>query len=519
MIRALAHVRKQDESKSKARLEAALWEGRVNQYKEIVRVFVHLTALGLIGLQTHALLRPSFAASLRLAMGMFAWILHHSVISETLVLNKRRLRLVNLILHFATGIFMYNLPGDCNLGVITSGLAAATRFTMAVLFVDIEITLPAQVMMSFSEIWKAWQRDPGTVILFLPYELLVGSCILAVSGLVESSMRRRMATLLNSESMLTSFRQMLRGVCDGEVLLDSKLRVTGKGCLKRLLMTSEDFSHRSFEELLVEEERPTFRRFMLDSGDVAEEAQANSAPTCLRVSLKRAEHRIGVDLFHVKMPQLLGEETYHLVALREDCESRAPPFEAFNEAAENTNQSLEMDERSERPNLSSCNRSDASGSVPQVASNSLIQLCKELQEMTLLVDATTPLFDVEQAHLSFLRQSDEADSGMLSLRRLVRPTDWGTVQAQLREFALADESSPTHRNVLKMKLRFQDDAKRCVEARAEVSSFAHSGEQEVKKLCLQIGATSLAQPKRTPRCQLQGVHEASGESEDEIDGF
>ena len=51
---------------------------------------------------------------------------------------------------------------------------------------------------------------------------------------------------------------------------------------------------------------------------------------------------------------------------------------------------------------------------PEVPSNSLIQLCKELQEMTLLVDATTPLFDVEQAHLSFLRQSDEADSGMLS---------------------------------------------------------------------------------------------------------
>lgn len=141
------------------------------------------------------------------------------------------------------------LPYPKNLGVITSGLAAATRFTMAVLFVDIEITLPAQVMMSFSEIWKAWQRDPGTVsclqkiwvkkneanfsgfsfgevslrsfltfpfsfeclqvILFLPYELLVGSCILAVSGLVESSMRRRMATLLNSESMLTSFRQKL----------------------------------------------------------------------------------------------------------------------------------------------------------------------------------------------------------------------------------------------------------------------------------------------------------------------
>lgn len=113
MFRALAHVRKQDESKSKARLEAALWEGRVNQYKTTVRVFVHLTAFGLIGLQTHALLEASFAASLRLALGMIAWLLHHSVISETFVLNKRRLRFVNLILHFSTGIFLYNLPGDC----------------------------------------------------------------------------------------------------------------------------------------------------------------------------------------------------------------------------------------------------------------------------------------------------------------------------------------------------------------------------------------------------------------------
>ena len=113
MFCALAYVRKQDESKSKARLEAALWEARVNQYLTTVRVFVHLTAFGLIGLQVHALLRPSFAASLRLALGMMAWILHHSVLSETFVLNKWRLRFLNLILHFSTGIFLYNLPGDC----------------------------------------------------------------------------------------------------------------------------------------------------------------------------------------------------------------------------------------------------------------------------------------------------------------------------------------------------------------------------------------------------------------------
>ena len=33
--------------------------------------------------------------------------------------------------------------------------------------------------------------------------------------------------------------------------------------------------------------------------------------------------RVGVDLFHV--PHMLGEETYHLVALREDCDTRSLP--------------------------------------------------------------------------------------------------------------------------------------------------------------------------------------------------
>jgi len=32
--------------------------------------------------------------------------------------------------------------------------------------------------------------------------------------------------------------------------------------------------------------------------------------------------RVGVDLFHV--PHMLGEETYHLIALREDWDSRSP---------------------------------------------------------------------------------------------------------------------------------------------------------------------------------------------------
>ena len=116
---------------------------------------------------------------------------------------------------------------------------------------------------------------------------MISSAILVVSGLVEFSTRSRIAMLLNSESMVASFRQMLglygirgafcsdltaqvlewldpsewtistskglqefrvgeenlscnttclrmlRGLCDGEILLDSNLRVVGKSeCLR-----------------------------------------------------------------------------------------------------------------------------------------------------------------------------------------------------------------------------------------------------------------------------------------------
>lgn len=298
-------------------------------------------------------------------------------------------------------------------------------------------------------------------------------------------------------------------------------------------MTAGDFSNQSFEELLFEEERPRFLRFMsenpesgLPTGKATDADTPVSAPPCLRVSLKGAGHRIGVDLFHVKMAHLFGEETYHLVALREDCDSRLAPPEAFAEAAPDSTPALPQIEEKGTKTAgvgSSVARSDRS--VPQVSSNSLIQICPELQEMTLLVDASTPLLDVEQAHLSFVRRGDEFDCSMPSLRRIVRPTDWGTVRSDLREFALTAgsmQSAAQQKDVLKMKLRLQDDAKRCVEARdVEVSAFsppasAGSSEPMLRKLCLQIGGLKVVgKPKH--RWKLQGVHECqSDESEGEV---
>ncbi|CAL1129572.1 unnamed protein product [Cladocopium goreaui] len=517
-------------TKSQELLDVAIWDIRIKHFISAARVYVHVTAVATIGLVCAMFAQPTSMPPLQVSMALLGWIQHHVVATETLTMNKARMRLLVLLHYVQCGAFVYGLPSDCEHAILTSALVLTIRFTISLLSADIGTAVPAQALFMMHEIWIAWKRDPSTATTVFWYQLIASSAILAVSGLVEFSTRSRIAMLLNSESMVVSFRQMLRGLCDGELLLDGNLRVVGKvECLRRLLMTSDDFSNQSFEELLVEEERPRFLRFMFENLEStmtgADDNKLMSAPPCLRVSLKGAGHRIGVDLFHVKMPPLFGQETYHLVALREDSDFRQAA-EAFAEAAPDSTPALPQIEEKGTKTAgvgSSVARSDRS--VPQVSSNSLIQICPELQEMTLLVDASTPLLDVEQAHLSFVRRGDEFDCSMPSLRRIVRPTDWGTVRSDLREFALTAgsmQSAAQQKDVLKTKLRLQDDAKRCVEARdVQVSAFsppasAGGSEPMLRKLCLQIGGLRVVD-KPKPRCELQGVHECqSDESEGDL---
>ena len=120
--------------------------------------------------------------------------------------------------------------------------------------------------------------------------------------------------LIDSESMVSSFRPMLRGVCDGELLLDEHLQIIGNGdCLTKLLMTHNISG--DFEQLLVEGDCARFRHFIAD----IHLNSAQATPPCLGLSLQLDEVRVVVDLFH-----LLGEAR-HLLAFREDAESRLRP--------------------------------------------------------------------------------------------------------------------------------------------------------------------------------------------------
>jgi len=490
-------------------MEEAIWEASRQQYLIAAQCWAHLAALILpmFGLQW-LLTGRSALDPLHCLIVVAAWAFYYFTVTGVFQLSPFRLRLCsfgNFLLLACFAQQEVQNPSYEKIATITA-VKTAGRLANAALFVDIKTSIPIQLMISLLEVRSAWQQNPNSLYLHFLLQMNVSLIVLAVSGLLEISVRSRIAMLLDSESMVSSFRKMLRGVCDGEVLLDSDFKISGKAdCLKTILMTGHDFSGQDFEKLLVEEERERFRTFM-------KEPLAISTPSCLRVSLKRGRIRVGVDLFHVKVPHLFGKAIHHLVALREDAESRLR--QEATDAYVGGIPSVLAESGSPK---SRSKRSKSAISASSAQACAMLQLSNELQEMTLLIDAATPMLDVAQAHLSFTRKSSDADSSMPSLRKIVLPTDWGSVRDQLVNFGeRQSEIAVGEREVLKTRVRLQD-GKMCVQARkVEVSVFSPTanGVPLGLRLHMHLSRFKPMQPGQRHQSSLPGLFEFSEDPEE-----
>ena len=111
---------------------------------------------------------------------------------------------------------------------------------------------------------------------------------------------------------------MLRGVCDGEVLLDSRMMVAQESeCLKNLILTDVSLIGRPFGHLLAEDKN-RFNTFIKSSeASCTPDSLLHLAPPfCSRVCFRGAGLRVSADIYHVPVPGLFGvKEAHHLIAL------------------------------------------------------------------------------------------------------------------------------------------------------------------------------------------------------------
>ncbi|CAE7385496.1 klhl36 [Symbiodinium sp. CCMP2456] len=314
------------------------------------------------------------------------------------------------------------------------------HFLACVCYVDSSVHIPCSLLMLLGRICHGFMLH-GSEFQVIEFAFDHGAFVILViisSVVLEQTLRDRLAAQFrnsDAESMISAFRQMLRAVCDGEVLLDDNLRIQeGAGCLNRLLSSSECLDKKIFPDLLLQdsEELERFQKFISQPLDLDSSPAGLPAP-CLRLSLQSSNsQRAGVDVYHVALQHLSGcDGSYHLLGLKLDVESQAIPDAAHASAG----MALLCNSVLRRPPARSQASSRSGGTLLQTVSN--------LEELMMLVHDKDQQ-PVSQIHLKYRESSSsstQGDSQMPDLRSLIRPTDWETVRASIARHAAGDHCS------------------------------------------------------------------------------
>lgn len=428
------------------RVAQKMKEVQITNYKSICKGMAHVvlpTAL----ISLHDALSTPNLATLGTCLALLAAYLHNlAVAAEIVSVTPWRMKIACYLVHTCTlclAIFTNLSSTDLISFCANKPFLATTRLALLG-FVDKSVTIPFNVLFAAVDIGtyfiifesSVW---PSLDSIFLS-EISFMMASISASCILEIWVKSRIEALLDTadaDTLVSSFQRMLRGVCDGEVLLDSNCSIYGEGkCLQHLIMTTVSLAGKPIARLLVDEERQRFADFIQSSTQACREppeSRNDSCPDCLRVSFRcAAGTRVAVDIYHVPVAGLYGDSNpFHLIAFKEDSECRVQPEAAGPSpsiSAESFSRAKDTTTEASQRSVSSL--SSASNQAP------------ELKQMALLVDVNTELQDVLEVHMNF--QHGEASlsaptsttpSGMPSLRRMVRPTDWPRVCSKVIKFA------------------------------------------------------------------------------------
>lgn len=485
-----------------ARIEDEMAEVRMQMVHALARVIVHICLAAFLAGIVELWREPSILALSWEIIALFTWLMYSAILTGQVLMTTTFVRTLFLILNVCVlvGILMCSWASNEEyLGRF--GMTLGSQILLGVVFPSdwsarTSLCYAAAFIVSFTQVHGS-QAINAWFFIQQTFQLGISN---AIPHFIDTIIRRQIAASCeskDSDSLIVGFRRMLRGICDGDLLLDGDLKICGScSCLQRLLASKEDFSGRCFLDLIQEDMRVSFQTF-LNSEDASN--ACSSPASCLRVPLVSTDRTVSVDVFHVSVPRLYGcKSIHHLVSLTEDVDSRLP------EAAPG---SLPTELLAAR-----CSARPCCPPAPSMTSDATqAEFYDELAEMTLLLNTSTELLDIEEAHLCFVRQTDKPEfrMGMPTLKRFARPLDWTQIEAVLRDYGqlVATDQAKPQQALPPVMIRVPGESRRHVRARsATVSSpFDRSGSDDPVYLYLHM--ENFQDPGQRPPPRLEGLDE------------
>ncbi|CAL1132440.1 unnamed protein product [Cladocopium goreaui] len=405
------------------RYERELNRTRAQMLNKVKKFHIHVSFCMTLVMGWSLMRNPSLVALTQFLASAISYVLF--ALPERITGEDAVPSYVEAIYVFTHGLWALGIAHETDLVTfcVLEKVCGVGLIFMSVIFIDLKAMLCLYAGEATLLLWNQWHLvGVDRVSMMISYSFIVSHVfVLAVIVVVDHTMRSIIFAKVDASdasSLMLGFRQVLRGVCDGDLLLDksSCSIVDDASCLERLLKSSKKLSKTNFLDLFLDSEsRQRFLHFLSSQDDGT---SAGSMPRGLRISLQGADGAVSIDVFQTKVPNQGATGTdYCLLALKEDPESAEEPPEASSQAA---------------PPISSvvsAQSVESQGHAGSTASE-VVESYNELVEFALLVSNETAVFDVKEAHLAFRRQSSEPAilSGMPTLRRFIRPSDWDRME-------------------------------------------------------------------------------------------
>ena len=186
---------------------------------------------------------------------------------------------------------------------VAERISSAVIMMHCVLLIDMSVTLPLSIVSSAVVTFQRWQwMGFSNVTPELMWSTLISHVTFSwIVFSVSYALRSNIATKLESDdasSLLLASRHVLKGVCDGDLVLDrrSHLIVEDASSLERLLHAKTKLSGRNFLELFLDADgRQRFLHFL--QSEAAPKVSKAAIPPCLRIALQGADGPVSTDVF------------------------------------------------------------------------------------------------------------------------------------------------------------------------------------------------------------------------------
>lgn len=416
-IRQHTKVLTQRELDRQHRFEAELLRVRIDVCDRVRRVGIHIVFAYSLSIMQQLLTDPR-SSCMQLLGPLVEYALHTLLQTGYLEIKTwnhfRMLRCVWLCGYAACAYAVAN-EMDYERFCAMEKLSAAALMVQSVVFLDCKVTVPVYIFGATVVTLKHWHWT-GFVLPSLVWHVAFAGMM----ACVVFAMQYHIAAKLESEdvsSLLLASRCVLRGVCDGDVVLDCRTHriLEDSTSLERLLNVKRKLSGSNFLDLFLDADgRQQFLQF-LQSEALPQQRKA-AIPPCWRIVLQGAHGPVSTDVFCTSCAA--AGQDFYLLALRADPDQFGIPPDAPDPPQ---SAAWQLDQEQQQPK-----RQPSEGN----SSVEVAEAFRELMQVQLLVNIDTPRLDIEEATLSFSRSRHR--DGMPTLRSFVSINDWDRVEDLFR---------------------------------------------------------------------------------------